>query len=128
MRVLKYLIVLITLLAGMQQAALAQDARQTRLVGLWDEISPSSNLVLFGGDGSIKLYLKKGEVRDLRALNGKWTLLENGTLNIVFTEKDKSFGWSPILKFEGEEMILIDDKGEKTRHRRHLGPIPERFQ
>jgi hypothetical protein len=125
---LKALIVIVSLFAGMQQAALAQESAQSRLAGLWDEIGPSANLVQFGGDGSLKLFLKKGEIGDLRSLNGKWSVLGDGKVNVTFIQKGKSFSQTLILKFEGEEMILIDEKGEITRHRRHVGPIPERFQ
>ena len=96
-----------------------------RLVGVWREYSPSSNIVRFEKDGSTKLYLKKGEIGDLRTLDGKWIVSDDGMLSITYTVGEKSMTLQARLSFEGEEMVLTEASGERTRHRRHTGPIPE---
>ena len=98
------------------------------LVGMWEEVSPSSNLVLFAKDGSWKLYLKKGEISDFRSLNGEWTLSYDRKLTIKFTMMGQTKTMSAKLSFDSDEMVLTDNEGIETRHRRHNGPIPKRFQ
>jgi hypothetical protein len=125
---LKYLIVAICLTVATQHIAVAQDDLRTQLIGMWDELHPSDNLVYFAKDGSWKLYLKKGEIGDLRSLNGNWILSNNGNLTLTFAIQDQAHIENTKLSFDGEEMVLTDAKGAETRHRRHKGPIPERFQ
>lgn len=106
--------------------ALAADgALGERLVGVWREYSPSSNVVKFDQDGTTTLYLKKGEIGDLRTLVGKWSVDDDGMLSIVYTVGEKSMTMQARLSYEGEEMVLTEASGERTQHRRHTGPIPE---
>jgi len=95
-----------------------------KLVGLWHEYSPSDNLVNFTADGHVVMYLRKGEIGDLRTLEGNWVLPGNGMLTVKFTAQGQSVEQSNKLSFEGDEMILTDDKGEQTRHRRYTGALP----
>lgn len=99
-----------------------------RLVGLWREYYPSSNVVQFFRDGTTKLYLRKGEIRDLRSLNGKWVVSNSGMLTIIYTVGDKSLMLEARLAYENEEMTLTEKNGDQTKHRKHVGPIPEVFQ
>jgi hypothetical protein len=39
-----------------------------------------------------------------------------------------NIGPESMVKFDGEEMVLTDDKGAETRHRRPTGPIPDKYQ
>lgn len=106
--------------------AIAADAALgDRLVGTWREYSPSSNIVRFEKDGATTLYLKKGEIGNLRTLDGKWTVSDTGMLSIVYTVGEKSMTLQARLSYVGEEMILTEASGEQTKHRRHTGPIPE---
>ena len=96
-----------------------------RLVGVWREYHPSSNVVRFNRDGTTRLYLRKGEIRDLRSLDGKWVISDSGMLAITYAVGEKSLTLEARLTYEGEEMILIEKNGDQTKHRRHVGPIPQ---
>ena len=116
------------LLYGLSFAPFAVGADSSlgdRLVGVWREYSPSSNIVRFEKDGSTKLYLKKGEIGDLRTLDGKWSVSESGMLSVIYTVGAKSMTLEARLSYQGDEMILTEASGEQTKHRRHTGPIPE---
>ncbi len=95
-----------------------------RLVGVWREYHPSSNVVQFYKDGTTKLYLKKGEIRDLRSLDGKWVISDSGMLAITYAVGDKSLTLEARVTFDNEEMILTEKTGDQTKHRKHVGPIP----
>jgi len=109
-------------LAAAHPRALADDA--AKLVGLWHEYSPSDNLVNFLADGRVVMYLRKGEIGDLHTLEGKWSLAQDGMLTVTFTALGKSVTQTNKMTFAGEEMIITDDKGEETKHRRYTGPLP----
>ena len=96
-----------------------------RLVGVWREYYPSSNVVQFFQDGTTKLYLRKGEIRDLRSLDGKWVVSDSGMLAITYAVGDKSLTLEARVSFENEEMILTEKNGDLTKHRKHVGPIPQ---
>lgn len=106
-------------------AAGADSGLGDRLVGVWREYSPSTNIVQFFADGTTKLYLRKGEIRDLRSLDGKWTVSDAGVLSITYSLGEKSLTLEARLTYEGEEMILTEKSGDQTKHRKHVGPIPE---
>lgn len=119
---------LLFLLSGLALAAVAvaaDSALGDRLVGVWREYSPSSNVVRFEKDGNTRLYLKKGEIGNLHSLDGKWTVGDSGMLSIVYTVGERSMTLEAMLSYEGEEMILTEANGTQTRHRRHVGPIPD---
>jgi len=96
-----------------------------RLVGVWREYYPSSNVVQFSKDGTTKLYLKKGEIRDLRSLDGKWAVSDSGMLAITYAVGDKTLTLEARISFDNEEMILTEKNGDQTKHRKHVGPIPQ---
>jgi hypothetical protein len=124
MKTMRLLLVLLSLVFG--PLAIAADASLgERLVGVWREYSPSSNVVQFDKEGNTRLYLKKGEIGNLHTLDGKWTVSDTGMLSITYTVGEKSMTLEARLSYEGEEMILTEASGEQTRHRRHTGPIPE---
>ena len=111
-------------------AAVAQDrGLAARLVGTWREYSPTDNLVSFSKAGEWRLYLRKGEIQNLKSLDGRWSVSDPaGTLAIVLMLGGKEKPMPPAkLSFEGEEMILTDEAGKQTRHRRHRGPLPAEF-
>jgi uncharacterized protein (TIGR03066 family) len=109
-------------LAAAHTRAVADDA--AKLVGLWHEYSPSDNLVNFLADGRVVMYLRKGEVGDLHTLEGKWSVAGNGDLTVTFAAMGKSVTQTTKLSFDGDEMVLTDEKGELTKHRRYTGPLP----
>ena len=106
--------------------ALAQNLDK-RVVGTWHEYTPTDNLIAFAKDGTWKLYLKKGEVGELRTLGGKWWV-EEGMLVVVIIKDNQHQRTSALLSFEDGEMVLTDAAGVKTRHRRHKGPIPRQYR
>lgn len=97
----------------------------TALAGWWEEYSPSSNIVQFLPDGTVRLYLKKDEIGALRTLDGTWKLENNQTtIDMVFTVLGRTLNRSAQISFEGPEMVLTENGAKKTRHRRHSGPLP----
>jgi uncharacterized protein (TIGR03066 family) len=109
-------------LVAVHARAVADDAG--KLVGVWHEYSPSDNLVSFSADGHVVMYLRKGEIGDLHQLDGKWTLASNGDLTVTFEALGRTVTQTTKLRFDGDEMILTDEKGEDTKHRRNTGPLP----
>ena len=107
--------------------ATADDSRLGKeLVVLWMEYSPSINLISFTGDGKVKLFLKKGEVGDLRAMHGTWTV-KGGVMTATFTVNNVPISNAGKVSFENGEMLLTDNSGVVTRHRRHRGAIPGHY-
>jgi len=117
----RFIFIVFICLAAAHMRAAADDAG--KLVGTWHEYSPSDNLVNFTADGRVTMYLRKGEIGDLHTLEGKWTLA-SGMLTVKFTAQGQTVEQSTKLSFEGDEMVLTDDKGEQTKHRRHTGALP----
>jgi uncharacterized protein (TIGR03066 family) len=109
-----------------------------RLTGSWLEtrfetrskqVKESDNLVTFAADGTMKLHLKKGEAKDNRSsMDGTWKVESGGALKMEIVVGDKKQEQSMQLSFEGDEMILTDADGRRTWHKRHEGPLPDRYQ
>ena len=121
---------LLSFLAAVWTGARGDEALGSRLIGTWREYSPADNLVRFSKTGAWKLYLKKGEMGGLRSLDGRWSVSEQeGTLSVVMVLSGKEKPMPPArITFEGEDMILTEIDGNKTRHRRHKGPLPKEFR
>jgi uncharacterized protein (TIGR03066 family) len=118
----RFMLIAFVVLVAAHVRAVADDGG--KLVGVWHEYSPSDNLVSFTADGRVTMYLRKGEIADLHTLDGAWTV-SNGMLMVKFTAMGRSIEQTNKLTFAGDEMILTDDKGEETKHRRHTGALPE---
>lgn len=127
MSTLKNLFVVVSLFLATGPAALAEENLRAKVAGMWDEVPPGENLVSFTQEGACKLYLKKGEIGELRSMDGTWTVGDDGKLEITFTVNGQTLTQNAKVKFEGEEMVLTDEKGLETRHRRHIGPIPDKY-
>ena len=113
------------------QAAFAEDATKTEqaamLVGWWQEYYPSSNLVQFTQDGTVRLMLKKGEIGDLHELVGTWEILDNQTIQMSFSRNGKTLVRDAKLTVTDDSMTLTDENGGKTKHHRHSGKLPEEY-
>ncbi|EJE49458.1 hypothetical protein PMI14_05977 [Acidovorax sp. CF316] len=108
-------------------SAVVQDTA-TALVGWWEEYSPSSNIVQFLPDGTVRLYLKKGEIDALRSLDGTWKVASDPTgIEMVFTVRGRTLTRRAQISFEGPEMVIHEGKTQPTRHRRHSGQLPEAY-
>ena len=107
------------------QANESQSLRD-RLIGLWDELPLGNNLVEYTKDGTWKLYLEKGEIGNMHAAIGTWTLAADGTLKMTLKLNGEKKIITNKLSFDHDDMILALN-GDITRHRRHKGPIPARF-
>ncbi len=118
----RFVFIVFFCLAAVHTRAAADDTG--KLVGLWHEYTPSDNLVNFTADGRVTMYLRKGEVGDLHTLDGKWTLASGGMLTVKFVAMGRTVEQSTKLSFAGDEMVLTDDKGEQTKHRRYSGALP----
>lgn len=117
------------LLRAQPAAAQVRNAAEpaAALSGWWEEYSPSSNIIQFQPDGTVRLYLKKGEIGNLRSLDGSWKLGgDKTTIQMVFSVAGKTLDRSAKLSFEGAEMVLTED-GTQTRHRRHSGKLPATY-
>jgi uncharacterized protein (TIGR03066 family) len=119
-------------------AAHADDDLQKRLVGTWLEtrfetrskqVKESDNLITFAADGTMKLHLKKEEAKGgQRSLDGTWKVESGSALKMEIAIDEKKQEQTMQLSFEGEEMILTDPDGRRTWHKRHEGPLPDRYQ
>jgi hypothetical protein len=56
---------------AMVQDDASLETLRTRLIGEWEEFSPSRNYVDFLADGRVVLYLKKSEIGDLKTVYGQ---------------------------------------------------------
>src|SRR3974390_1800600 len=102
-------LVLIALFCLVAAPAFAQnDGDAAKLVGTWHEYKPGDNLVRFTADGQGQMYLRKGEIGDLRSVEGTWALAKDGMLTVTFSANGRSFSQAAKLSFDGDEMILTD--------------------
>lgn len=103
---------------------------RARLVGQWEEFSPSRNFVDFFEDGRVAVYLKQGEIGTFKTLDGTWSIEEENRLRVDFTMNGQTFGRTAGLRFENGEMLLqeLDETGQITRHRRREGALPEEYR
>ena len=129
MSLLKHLVITVCACIATQCAVLAQESPATKIIGQWREYDPSNNLVEFAKDGTWKMFLKKGEIPNLRVIDGTWVLANDGTLTVMphFLGKKVEPDVSK-LSFEGDELVLTQGKSGKTSHRRHKGPLPDEYQ
>ena len=121
-----------------QPAVQAQDSPEKQLIGTWLEtrfetkskqVKESDNLITFDAGGTMKLHLKKEEAKgDARSLDGNWKVEAGGALKMEIVVGDRKQEQTMQLSFEGNEMILTDPDGRRTWHKRHEGPLPERYQ
>jgi uncharacterized protein (TIGR03066 family) len=93
-----------------------------RLIGYWREIGSTEALIEFRRNGELTALFPRGDRAN--RLDGTWKLLPNDGITMTFTTDSRSLRQDGTLKFEGDEMVLIDDKGERTRHRRFTEPLP----
>ncbi len=112
------------------QAAFAAETKAeqaTQLVGWWEEYSPSSNIVYFSEDGTVRLMLRKGEIGDLHELVGTWEILDNQVIQMSFSANGNTLVRDAKLTVSDDSMTLTDESGGKTRHRRHSGKLPQEY-
>jgi len=106
------------------------NAARAKLIGQWEEFSPSRNFVDFFEDGRVAVHLKQGEIGDLKTLDGTWAIEDEHRLRVDFTMNGQTFGRTAGLRFENGEMLLqeLDETGQITRHRRREGALPEDYR
>ncbi len=107
----------------------AQDADQ-RLVGIWQEFEPSSNVIQFLSDHTVRLYLTKEEGGDMNIhwIGGTWKILPDSSLSMNMSANGRSLQRVVTLQFRKDEMVLIDDSQTETKHRRLSGEIPAKYR
>ena len=91
---------------------------QEKLVGTWQEVDGKQNVVEFFEDGSFSLPLNKGEIGSMENLNGKWLIIKDGRIKIDISMLGITHSQVGKLDFDGKEMIITDDNGKATRHKR----------
>lgn len=103
---------------------------RARLIGRWEEYSPSRNFIDFLDDGRVVLHLKRGEIGERKTLEGDWRIEQENQLRIDFTLNEQTFGRIAELRFENGELLLKepDAAGAVTRHRRYEGELPEEYR
>lgn len=104
------------------------DADAARLVGQWEEYRPNRNFVDFTADGSVTLYLKRGEIGTLDAMRGTWSRSPDGELVLRFEVMGMPIVQQVGVAWDGEELLLVSESGAATRHRRRTGPLPDEYQ
>ena len=108
-------------------AAETKNEQAAKLVGWWEEYYPSSNIVHFAQDGTVKLMLKKGEIGDLHVLEGTWTILDDQVIKMSFTANGNTLVRSLKLSVTDSSMILTEADGTQTKHHRHSGELPTEY-
>ena len=111
-------------------AAFAEETKAeqaAKLVGWWEEYYPSSNIVHFAEDSTVRLMLRKGEIGDLHELVGTWKILDNQVIQMSFSANGNTLVRDAKLTVSDDSMTLTDESGGKTKHRRHSGKLPEEY-
>lgn len=118
------------LLAPVAHCAETAQAADQRLVGIWEEFDPSSNVVQFFANHTVRIYLTEEEGSDsgLHWIGGTWKILPDSSLSMDMSANGKSLNKVVKLVFRKDEMVLIDDDQNETRHRRLVGEIPEKYR
>ena len=70
------------LLGGCAHEPTSTLSSEEALAGWWEEYAPAPNIVHFGADGTVSLYLKPGEVGTLRKMVGTWKIQKGGLLQM----------------------------------------------
>lgn len=116
------------LLLSLGHPAHAAVKLEAKLIGSWEETDPQNNFVSFAKGSNRTLHLQEGEIGEQRSIEGVWMLSGRGELKIMFEGGGQARTMSSRATFVGEELILLGKDGKPVRHRRHKGPLPERFQ
>lgn len=81
-----------------------------KILGTWQETAGDKIVVEFLDDGTFSLK------RGIQSMSGKWSILGDGRLKIEVS----AFGMTQIqtakIQFDGDQLLLTDEKGETTRH------------
>ena len=104
------------------------EAGMARVVGQWEEYSPSRNFVDFNADGTVILYLKPGEIGPLDAMRGTWSRSPDGQLVLRFEVMGVPIVQQAGVAWDGDELLLVSESGVASRHRRRTGPLPPEYQ
>lgn len=124
MKSIRILVVMAFCLIGFAPAAMGADSlssTEQRLVGIWQEYEPTSNVVQFFDNHTMRIYLTKEERAQMKInfIEANWTISDKGVLTLNFTSKTgKSFSQSINLEYKGEEMWLVDEGKSATKHHR----------
>lgn len=92
-----------------------KDSKQ-KMIGAWQEIEGHKSVVEFFQDGTYRDRPFEGSDR---TFEGKWTIGKNDRLKIEYIQKETTKTNEVDLKFEGDEMIIIEDDGRETRYKRY---------
>lgn len=127
MKSIRILFVLAMSLIGFAPAAMGADelnSVEKRLIGIWQEYEPTSNVVQFFPDHTMRIYLTKEEraKMNINVIEANWTVSPKSVLTLNFTAKNgKTFSQSINLEYKGEEMWLVDEGKPTTKHHRLKG-------
>ncbi len=127
MKSLKSFLAVLCFTFAVPLASPADAPTREQLIGMWLEIHPADNLMYFAKDGTWRMYLKKGEIGDLRTLDGTWTLEAGGKMTYTFKVEDKTIVIKATVSYDGDELELSGEDGTVSRCRRHKGSLPDRF-
>ncbi len=126
MKSIRILVVLVFCLIGFAPAAMGADAlnsTEQRLVGIWQEYEPASNVVQFFDNHTVRIYLTKEERAQMKVnfIEANWAVSSKGVLTLSFSRNGKTFSQSTNLEYKGEEMWLVDEGKPSTKHHRLKG-------
>ncbi len=133
LRILFALALSLIFLAPAAQAGDELSATEKRLVGIWQEYEPTSNVVQFFPDRTMRIYLTKEEREQMKVdfIPATWMVSPESVLTLTFTAKSgKSFSQSITLEYKGEEMWLVNENKPTTKHHRlnSAGDIPNIYK
>ncbi len=116
------------LLAPTARADMPKPLEQ-RMVGMWQAQAPSTNVVQFFPDHTLRVYLtkKQGGPTKQHWYNGTWTITPQARLLVDMTVNGEVMHKEARVVFEGENMSLVDDRMYETRHRRLDGKLPNEY-
>lgn len=127
MNALKILLAVACLVLASPPASQAAPPTRDQIIGLWLEFHPGDNLCYYAKDGTYRIYLKKGEIGEMRTLDGTWVLQPNGQLVHTVSVNGKELLIKTRVNYDGVDLEVTAEDGSVTTCRRHKGPIPDRF-
>ena len=133
MKTIRFLLILVLSTLGFAPAAFSAEpltSTEQKLVGTWEEYEPSSNVVRYYSDRTIRLYLTEEEGSDTGThyIEGSWSISPDSTLTMNLSANGRSLTQTVKVVFKNDEMWLVDEEKGETKHRRLAGDIPEKYR
>jgi hypothetical protein len=89
---------------------------EEKIIGKWQELGESANIVEFFSDGTFSIELKEGEIGNLDSLNGVWVILSDKRIKLDVTVAGVTHVTVGELSFDGDDIMIIKDSESASRH------------